>query len=67
MEDIPHMGIRELRQHFGRLVDEAYYLKRPTVITKNGVEVAFIGPKEWLDERAELERYRAKFGPIDSP
>lgn len=56
------MGIRELRKDIGRLVDEAHYLKEPTIITKNGTDLAFIGPVEWL---AELKAYRAAYGPID--
>lgn len=55
------MGIRELRRDIGRLVDKAHYLKQPTVVTKNGADLAFIGPYEWL---AELEAYRAKYGPL---
>lgn len=59
------MGIREIRKRLGAYVDEAHYLKQPAIVTKNGADVAFIGPYEWL---AELEAYRAKYGPLaDSP
>lgn len=57
------MGIREIRRDIGSAVDRAHYLKEPTVITKNGKDLAFIGPHEWL---TELEQYREKFGPLDA-
>lgn len=57
------MGIRELRRDIGRKVDEAHYLKQAVLITKNGTDWAFLGPTEWL---AELEAYRAKYGPLNA-
>jgi hypothetical protein len=64
MKELPRMGIREARVGLGRYVDQAHYLKQATVITKNGVDMAFVGPVEWLQERDELEAYRAKYGPL---
>lgn len=55
-----YVGIVELREQAGRLVDNAHFRGECTVITKNGEPRAVVVPYEWYREaesrREELVR-----------
>lgn len=55
------MGIVELRPVLGDVVDAAFYQQEATIVTKNDRPRAAIVPHTWL---AELDAYRAKYGPL---
>ena len=53
------VGIRELKNHASRIVDEVRETEEPYVVTKRGEPVAVLRPWGEADDRAErLERAR---------
>ena len=57
------MGIADFRGSIGERGNAAHYQQEPTIITRNGRDWVGLVPVEWL---AELDAYRARYGPLES-
>jgi len=71
MKGIREMSIGDLRRMLSDRLDAAFYRNESTVIrnARRDRPTAALVPYPWLAEResehAELEAYRAKYGPLD--
>lgn len=51
MSDEKRMGTRDARAELGRLVDEAHFRGRHTILTKSDQPRAVLVPYEWWQEK----------------